>query len=244
MIVAMTLWELISSAQQRYVGAYRQLLRQQRPRVPGLAAELTMRTDMPAHVPIDYRVLRVDLLWREPAPTGQAAAPAQTADGSATPVDPMGEPRVAAVALNPAPPLPVPLRTEYPDGQVVIVHALPWDDCPFSVSAATQAASAAGSGAAGLVELASTLDEPLLAWLRRWRDRTDSPGVEPDADGLYSAVHSMTPPQFGSAAITFTVDFGSAPPEAFTSLISTLLANGVRSIQVGEGAPAGVVNLV
>jgi hypothetical protein len=279
----MTLWELIQTAQHRYVGAYRHLLRQQRPRVPGLIAEPTMRVEMSDDIPIDFKVLRIDLLWFEPAApaptlpppadppeavtpdaaTPDAATPTADAPDAATPdaatpdavtptadapvaASPRPTPRVAAVAITPTAPLPAPHHTQYPDGQVVIVHALAWDDCTLTVAPPPPPppppppAPAPGNPDPAAPPLPHAA---LIAWLRRWRDRTDAPNQPPDADGLCAAVHSMTPPQIQDDKLSFTIDFGSAPPEAFTALLSTLFANGVRTVEVGKPMPSGVVNL-
>ena len=189
----MTLWELIAATQDRYVSAYRQVLAQQRPRMPELVSELIMRTEVPHEVPIDFRVFRVDFLWKE-----------------------QGQSRAGAFTLGQIPALPEPLRTEYPGGQVVTVLSLPWEDCPMRVWPA----------------LAN--DGPLVDWLRRWRDRPDAP--QPDADGIFSAVHSLTPPQWDAESTRFAADFGSAPAEAVTNLFATLFRAGVRRIEIGSSS--------
>ena len=103
----------------------------------------------------------------------------------------------------------------YPDGQEVSVLFLRWDDCEFHCSPRLDLAPA------------------LTRWFGEWNDRAGRHGV--DRDGLRSAVHSITPPgvSAGRSAVVFAVDFGSAPAEAFTSLIATLFAAGVTRIQVG-----------
>lgn len=125
-----------------------------------------------------------------------------------------GEPKVGAfdggaVAVG------GPCAVRYPDGQEVRVAALRWDDCEFRCAPA------------------AAIDDPLRAWLRHWQDRAGA--NLPDADGLSSAVHSATPPGTSpdGSMVGFAVDFGSAPPEAFTALIAALLASGVQFIQVG-----------
>src|SRR6201999_40393 len=111
----MTLWELIQRTRDRYVNGFRQVLRQQRPRVADLVAEPLMRTEVLPGVPVDFCVLRVDMLWRPPPVSQQEAA--QESGESKAPVDPLRTPQVAAIGFGPPPPLPEPLRTEYPDGQ-------------------------------------------------------------------------------------------------------------------------------
>ena len=105
--------------------------------------------------------------------------------------------------------------TTYPDGQELSVLFLRWDHCEFQCTPAVEVGDA------------------LATWLSEWGDRADGHGT--DTDGLRSAVHSVTPPERSpdGSAVGFAVDFGSAPREAFTALIATLLACGVTRIQVG-----------
>lgn len=115
-------------------------------------------------------------------------------------------------ALSPMLPITPPdLVVHYPDGQRLEVQRFSWDDC---VIIATPVPST---------------DEPIIGWLRQWRDRPDA---TPDADGLVYSVHSMTPPATDGTAMLTVVDFGSAPVEAFTALIAALLSTGVREIRL------------
>lgn len=135
------------------------------------------------------------------------------------------QPRLGTLGVE-WPPLPEPVTTTYPDGQQVRVRALKWDDCVLRVAPAVAD------------------DGPLRDWLTRWIDRDDR--NPPDPDGLRAAVHSMTPPapdpaaanpaatDRAVAATVLAVDFGTAPPEAFTALLSTLFACGATTIDVGE----------
>ncbi len=106
--------------------------------------------------------------------------------------------------------------TTYPDGQTVGVLFLRWDDCEFQCNPAVDVSAA------------------LIAWLREWGDRPEKSAADPD--GLRSVVHSVTPPQRSPdrSTIAFAIDFGSAPPEAFTALLAALFGCGVMSIQVGS----------
>jgi hypothetical protein len=105
--------------------------------------------------------------------------------------------------------------TSYPDGQEVSVLFLRWDDCEVHCAPALDVTAALGE------------------WLDEWIDRAGTHGI--DADGLRSSVHSVTPPQPSpdGGTVAFAVDFGSAPPEAFTSLVAALFARGVTKIQIG-----------
>ncbi len=106
--------------------------------------------------------------------------------------------------------------TSYPDGQTVGVLFLRWDDCEFHCTPAVDVSAA------------------LIAWLREWMDHSETRAADPD--GLHAVVHSATPPQRSPdrSTVAFAIDFGSAPPEAFTALVAALFGCGVRSIQVGS----------
>ena len=125
------------------------------------------------------------------------------------------KPQVGGLAPM-VPIVPQGLSITYPDGQQLSVIRFAWDDCAIIVSPPP------------------TTDAPILAWLREWRDRV---GVSPDGDGLLSAVHSMTPPRTDGTSVLLVVDFGSAAPEAFTSLIAALLAGGVKDIRITTAPP-------
>lgn len=131
-----------------------------------------------------------------------------------------------AGALAPMPPVDTPgLVVNYPDGQQLSVQRFAWDDCVM------------------IMQPPPTTDEPILQWLRTWRDRA---GETPDADGLVGAVHSLTPPRTDGTSLLLVADFGSAPPEAFTALIAALLKSGIREIRITTtpqtpSPPSGVV---
>ena len=187
----MALWDLINAARERYLEAYRQTLRAQRPRLDQLTPEVLAAANGADHVPDAYRLFRVDLVWQE-----------------------QGQPRVGALDGGPMT-VRVPSVTDYPDDRRVTVTALRWDDCVFRASP-------------GLDDGA-----PLRSWLGQWMDRADQNPVDPD--GLHGAVHSMTPPQRQPDGSTLhVVDFGSAPPEAFTSLIATFFGAGTTHITIGD----------
>ncbi|HEV2292570.1 MAG TPA: hypothetical protein VGR35_01865 [Tepidisphaeraceae bacterium] len=188
----MTLWEVITSAREGYLGAYRQALREQRKKLPALQVEALVAPAGAEHVPEQFRWFRADLLWQQE-----------------------GKPMVGALDVGDAG-VGGMCDTVYPDGQRVGVLFLRWDDCEFRCAPAVDVNAA------------------LVEWVGKWADRAQS--NQPDADGLHAAVHSATPPQRSSdgSFVRFAVDFGSAPPEAFTALLSALFGCGVSSIQVGS----------
>ncbi len=188
----MTLWEVITSAREGYVGAYRQTVQQQRKKLRDLQPESLVTPAGAEHVPEEFRSFRADLLWQQ---DGKPMAGALDA----------GDAGVGGMC-----------DTSYPDGQTVGVLFLRWDDCEFHCAPAVD------------------INTALVAWLGKWADRAEANVA--DADGLRSAVHSATPPQRSpdGSVVAFAVDFGSAPPEAFTALLAALFGCGVTSIQVGS----------
>lgn len=189
----MTLWEVITSAREGYVGAFRRAIREQQGKLRDLSTEVWVTPQGAEHVPAAYRSFRADLLWQRE----EDGAPMVGAfDAGAAGVGEM-------------------CATTYPEGQELSVLFLRWDHCEFQCTPAVEVGDA------------------LATWLSEWGDRADGHGT--DTDGLRSAVHSVTPPERSpdGSAIGFAVDFGSAPREAFTALIATLLACGVTRIQVG-----------
>jgi hypothetical protein len=189
----LTLWEVITSAREGYVGAYRQAIRQQRKKLRDLQTELLVTPAGVEDVPEDFRSFRADMVWQQ---DGKPMAGALDA----------GDAGVGGMC-----------DTEYPDGQRVGVLFLRWDDCEFHCTPAV------GVNAA------------LVGWLRTWADRSDA-NAPADPDGLRGIVHSATPPQRAPdrSTVAFAIDFGSAPPEAFTALIAAMFSCGVTSIQVGS----------
>ena len=75
-------------------------------------------------------------------------------------------------------------------------------------------------------------DEPaLLDWASRWMDISDSRYDE--SAEFQQAVHSVTPPRITESGFTLSVDFGSAPTDAFDEL-AELLARDTRRVSVGS----------
>ena len=188
----MTLWEVITSAREGYLAAYREAIRQQRKKLSKLQVEPLVTPAGAEHVREAFRSFRADLLWQQD-----------------------GKPMVGALDAGAAG-VGGMCDTVYPDGQRVGVLFLRWDDCEIQCTPAIDVGDA------------------VAAWLQHWLDRVNANPL--DADGLRGAVHSATPPQSSpdGSLVTFAVDFGSAPPEAFVSLVAALFGCGVRSIQVGS----------
>lgn len=104
-----------------------------------------------------------------------------------------------------------------PDGSRLSIESFAWDQCELHLSPP-------------LMD-----DTALREWCLRWMDRAES--NPPDEDGLHSVVHAVAPPDHTRAGETsLFVDLGSAVPDAFTSLLSVLVAGGPRSIRVNAAA--------
>jgi hypothetical protein len=70
-------------------------------------------------------------------------------------------------------------------------------------------------------------EEALVSWGRRWI-RDDSPPLGPQ-NNLTGIIHSVTEPCLSRSYMEFSVDFGSAPVEAFDELVA-LLGSSLRSL--------------
>jgi len=81
--------------------------------------------------------------------------------------------------------------------------------------------------------VAPSLDRTALeTWALQWLDVNDD--RERNADGLQGVIHSVTEPEAQDAFVEFSVDFGSAPAEAFEQLIRTLWTTGGTRIFVAS----------
>lgn len=75
-------------------------------------------------------------------------------------------------------------------------------------------------------------DEPaLLDWTSRWMDISDSRYDE--AAEFQQVVHNVTPLERTESGFTISVDFGSAPTDAFDELAELLVQDG-RRVSVGS----------
>jgi hypothetical protein len=76
---------------------------------------------------------------------------------------------------------------------------------------------------------------PLSAWVDKWMDFRDTKSAGPD--GLAGVVHGTTFPVKTATHWQFMVDFGSAPVEAFTELMTAVAQMGLRDVSVGSFSP-------
>ncbi len=70
------------------------------------------------------------------------------------------------------------------------------------------------------------------SWFLRWADVEDD--NKSDADGLGGVIHSLYVTEGKSGLNEYSVDFGSAPIQAFDDFVDLLVAAGARRIEVSS----------
>ena len=75
-------------------------------------------------------------------------------------------------------------------------------------------------------------DARLLAWMDRWMDVAES--KPRNENQLSEIVHNVTQPERTRGGWSFSVDFGSAPLDAFVELIEVLRASGAKKLDLGS----------
>lgn len=70
----------------------------------------------------------------------------------------------------------------------------------------------------------------LQGWAMRWFDVEDE--HKQDSAGLQGVIHSITVPEIQGSRAEFSVDFGSAPVEAFEELLTLLSSAGTSSVNI------------
>jgi hypothetical protein len=73
---------------------------------------------------------------------------------------------------------------------------------------------------------------PIEKWCTKWLD-IDEVGPKNES-GLLGAIHSVTPPKKEGGRVSFSVDFGSAPLQAFVELLDTLKTMGVSDVEISS----------
>jgi hypothetical protein len=71
---------------------------------------------------------------------------------------------------------------------------------------------------------------PIKEWFFRWFDPDDQNCL--NKEGLYGVVHFLSDPEIEEGVASLTVDFGSAPIEAFFSLLDAFLAMRPNRVEV------------
>ncbi|HLF93226.1 MAG TPA: hypothetical protein VJB14_07185 [Planctomycetota bacterium] len=92
-----------------------------------------------------------------------------------------------------------------------------WDSCPLRLEGPSPAWT------------------PLTDWFDRWFDGEEKRA--PAYDGFYGVIHFLADPAPSGAAFLSSVDFGSAPVEAFEQLLDAVRALGLRKLHIGGGKP-------
>jgi hypothetical protein len=69
------------------------------------------------------------------------------------------------------------------------------------------------------------------AWFFRWFDADDTHAL--NEEGFYGVVHYLSDPHPIEGSATITVDFGSAPLEAFVDCVDTLVQGKPTRIEIG-----------
>jgi len=82
--------------------------------------------------------------------------------------------------------------------------------------------------ASGLTEEESS--NVLKAWFLRWFDPDDA--NQADEKGLFGVVHYLGDPKAIEGGVEWTVDFGSAPPEAVQDMIDRLETHGAAELSL------------
>jgi hypothetical protein len=109
-----------------------------------------------------------------------------------------------------------PITTEWTGGLPTRIAPFHWDACDIRASGVPSPADWSH----------------LSSWFSKWFDREDT--REPDEQGFCRVVHFMSDPTHDGSAVTFQVDFGSAPVEAFEELLDSLRDSGATRIEIGH----------
>lgn len=78
-------------------------------------------------------------------------------------------------------------------------------------------------------------DSDLEEWALLWLDVSDC--HIHDTNGLQNVIHSLERPQGNESASKFTVDMGSAPPQAIEDLMTLLRLLGARKVALSSPEP-------
>ena len=75
-------------------------------------------------------------------------------------------------------------------------------------------------------------DARLVTWMMKWMDIEDQ--KVKDENLLSGIVHNVTAPEKVKSGWSFSVDFGSAPLDAFVELIEAIRGAGAKTLQLGS----------
>jgi hypothetical protein len=75
-------------------------------------------------------------------------------------------------------------------------------------------------------------DARLVAWMDKWMDVAEK--KPKDRNRFSQIAHNVTQPEKRQAGWTFSVDFGSAPLDAFVELVEVVRATGAKRLELGS----------
>lgn len=108
----------------------------------------------------------------------------------------------------------IPSETQSIAGVLVTINSFLWDQARFELSGLAQEADWS----------------PLRTWFLRWFDGEDSNQV--NEEGFYGVVHCALDPEATSDGYGVTIDFGSAPIDAFVECLEALAVLRPQQIEV------------
>lgn len=110
-----------------------------------------------------------------------------------------------------------PLRFQWKQGLSVHLMPFKWNWLPLTASPAR-----------GVHELA-----PIKDWFERWFEER-----EIRTDEFFGVVHFLSDPEVTDLGLQFYIDLGSAPVEAFETLLDSCVEIGATSVSIGTGLKA------
>ena len=96
------------------------------------------------------------------------------------------------------------------NGMKVEISPFVWNGCEFTVD--------------------EKPNDTYIIWARNWIDFDDK--KEPTPDGFQNVIHSVTVPEEINGRWATSIDFGSAPIDAFKELLELLSRQGMKKIEV------------
>jgi hypothetical protein len=86
----------------------------------------------------------------------------------------------------------------------------------------------------GAMVVWARMSDPDFSSLQPWKKRWMQTGRDPDDEGFHAEVHHIGDLLVEGGGYVHVIDFGSAPVEALTSLLQTLVDMGATEIELGQ----------